>query len=551
LPEDCAARDSITEQVPRPELIASRLLPIAELARISAGGFVCFVAYRIGGADGLARSSAGDSKWDPPASAFLGALVTKAELAREAALGAADADGPGGRPLIVVAAGAELEALCGLPDLLAADVSAVGCVRTEDPWQVRIVLLAPADTSVSELRAICDLASQAALSTITAEDREAARVHWRKRATDAAGQLARARSELEAVERREHALDGLIAGSATLAAQGRFAALGALIAASRPFEGWMLAIAGEEKKLEIVAASPGVGPLPPLDHKSVLRKCFAEQLTLAGPGIAGAGGGSHYEDRVFGLPYLCVAFERGAIALASRTPASEKVRAEVEATVRSVAPVVESWALRDELARERALVRRLALRMFAAVDEERGRIARDLHDDQAQLLAAARIALEGGRDEARGIFTRLEQELRRRVRELRPATLGRATLDDALAVEFRRLADAGIKARLLRRGGAGDLSRPVEQLFYQVAREALSNVIRHSGATRVRVVVEGSEGLARISVADNGAGFAPDTKPRGSGLAGLRERLELMGGSLRIDSRPGATRLVAEIPDFA
>lgn len=206
-------------------------------------------------------------------------------------------------------------------------------------------------------------------------------------------------------------------------------------------------------------------------------------------------------------------------------------------------------ALEAELAQERALVRRLALRMFAAIDEERSRIARDLHDDQAQLLAAARIALEGGRDEARAIFKRLEQELRRKIRELRPAALGDQTLEDALRGEFKRLAEAGIEANLSRGVGAATLSRPVQQLCFQIAREALSNVLRHSRASRVEVGIERKGAVATISIADNGRGIDPGADRRGTGLAGLAERLQLMGGIVRIDSRPGATKLVAEIPE--
>ena len=81
--------------------------------------------------------------------------------------------------------------------------------------------------------------------------------------------------------------------------------------------------------------------------------------------------------------------------------------------------------------------------MFAAIDEERARIARDLHDDQAQLLAAAKMALDGPHDAARTIFKQVEEELRRKTRELRPATLGNALLDDAIERELARVDKRG------------------------------------------------------------------------------------------------------------
>ena len=89
-------------------------------------------------------------------------------------------------------------------------------------------------------------------------------------------------------------------------------------------------------------------------------------------------------------------------------------------------------------------------RCFAAVDQERTDTARDLHDDQAQLLAAAKIALDGRREAARSIFKQVEQELRRKTRELRPASIGDASLDQAIEHEFARLHRAGVKAKFSR-----------------------------------------------------------------------------------------------------
>jgi len=162
-----------------------------------------------------------------------------------------------------------------------------------------------------------------------------------------------------------------------------------------------------------------------------------------------------------------------------------------------------------------------------------------------------RIGIEAGPDEARGIFKQLEDSLRLRVRELKPPTLGRSTLAEGLRNELRRLADAGIKTRLLRADRMKALTRPIQQLCYQVAREALANVVRHANASRVEIGIEKHGSWVRLSILDNGKGIQNSNGRGGIGLNGLNERLELMGGRLRVESKTGSTRLVAEIPEPA
>lgn len=206
-------------------------------------------------------------------------------------------------------------------------------------------------------------------------------------------------------------------------------------------------------------------------------------------------------------------------------------------------------AISAELAQQRAATAKLALRMFNAVDEESARIARDLHDEQAQLIAAAQIALETGGAEARAIFRRASDELRRTIRGLKAAALGERSLARALRAEFKLMADAGIKGKLTLGPGAKRLSRGARQLCWQVAREALSNVIRHSHASRVEVAISRRRGSAVISIADDGRGI-PSKIGQTGGLGGLSERLRMTGGNLAIESAPGATRIVAEIPEL-
>ena len=230
---------------------------------------------------------------------------------------------------------------------------------------------------------------------------------------------------------------------------------------------------------------------------------------------------------------------RGAIALATRREIEPAVVGKLERLAARLGPVVDKWLVEAEVDGLQRLVRSLGLRMFSAVDRERQRIARDLHDHQTQLLTAARIALEADPAQTRGILKQLDESLRAHLREIRPATLGRSTLREALSYEMQRLADAGIRGKLLHPERATKLSRPVQELCYQVAREALSNVIRHSGASRVEISMERRRGQVVLRVADNGKGLPSRVEQSaagkelagGVGLAGIAERLELMGGA--------------------
>ena len=89
----------------------------------------------------------------------------------------------------------------------------------------------------------------------------------------------------------------------------------------------------------------------------------------------------------------------------------------------------------------------------------------------------------------------------------------------------------------------------MRQVCYQVAREALANIVRHARATRAKILLQRDTGVARLTVSDNGRGIEPGARAAGGmGLGGLAERLEFLGGAMRIESSRGMTRLVAEIP---
>jgi signal transduction histidine kinase len=522
--------------------LCARLTALAELARAAHSAEFCALAWHGGDDDGALRVPAAPSRWDEVVRAAFDALAREADQ-----LGAPAAAAARDQVSETILSSREVAALAG-PDTLAGDGLLLWTGRfSTGEAAVRVVLAT--DRRPAEAKALLPLNGRAALAAVAEVAVGSSRAFWRKRATAALAELARVHGEAAAATELAREVARAAAAITALTPADRLEKLGAALAAAAGCERWILALADEGGRLAVAASSGAVAAPADLAERGALAESFARRITIARDPAAAV---SFPEDRIFQSAWVAVPFDGGAIALAARDEISAPARARAEAIAAGLGPIVRGWRARDELARYRALVQRLALRMFAAIDEERAKIARDLHDDQAQLLAAARIALEGGRDEARAVFRTLEAELRRRTRQVRPALLGRVTLTEAIENEFKRLAAAGIQARLVRKGAVTRISRPVQQLCLQALREGLSNVIRHSGATRVKVVLERHTGLVRLAIADNGRGMPRGAEAAaGMGLAGITERLELMGGRLAIDSQPGATTLIAEIPEPA
>ena len=204
--------------------------------------------------------------------------------------------------------------------------------------------------------------------------------------------------------------------------------------------------------------------------------------------------------------------------------------------------------------------------ILEAQEEERHRVARELHDEAAQALTSLLVHLrlleksetpEDGRkqvQELRSLTARALEDVRRVALELRPTILDDLGLEAALAWRADELNDAGDIAVDLRTSGLHDrLPSSVELVLYRVAQEALSNIVRHARARNVQVSITAGSGRAVLEVTDDGAGFDPtqsrSSKPHGLGLLGMRERLALVGGELSITSARGkGTRIVAVVP---
>jgi signal transduction histidine kinase len=215
-----------------------------------------------------------------------------------------------------------------------------------------------------------------------------------------------------------------------------------------------------------------------------------------------------------------------------------------------------------------AQLQRLVGKLISAQEDERRRIARELHDETSQVLSALGMALHvraangvhADTRELQAMVDRLHDGVHRLIVNLRPSTLD----DLGLAAAIGGLADsqlrhAGIQVRC-ELGDLGDVrfDPAVEIALFRIVQEALLNILRHSGATSVLVQAGLDESGVWIEVEDDGLGFnaaemQPDDRTlRGIGLLGMRERAELLGGRLTIDSAPGrGTRIRIEAPGEA
>jgi len=215
--------------------------------------------------------------------------------------------------------------------------------------------------------------------------------------------------------------------------------------------------------------------------------------------------------------------------------------------------------------------RRAGSAALHAQEEERARVARDLHDEVNQSLTGLLLRLEAAREaappelegelaETKALANQAMGELLSLARQLRPTALDDLGLVAAIEGQVEQLRRGEIEASLQADGNFSDLGDDAQLVVYRVAQEALSNAARHSGAERVevrlrRTPASGSpspstvQGGVLLEVADDGRGFAFDESERGLGIGGMRERALLIGAELTIESRPGhGTTVRLEVP---
>jgi PAS domain S-box-containing protein len=229
------------------------------------------------------------------------------------------------------------------------------------------------------------------------------------------------------------------------------------------------------------------------------------------------------------------------------------------------------WLVRDITEQRRAEAAReeLMRRLVTAQEDERRRVARELHDSVGQLLTALSLGVRAVRDagplppaalERLDEVQRVADELGRTTHDL-AVRLRPTALDDVglVAAVQHEVADwsarTGVEVRFQAVGlGSQRFPPEVETVLYRVVQEALTNVLRHANARLVSVVIERANGLAIAIIEDNGIGFDPDAAAGGGrlGLLGMRERVALLGGMLEVESSPGAgTTVIARLPSHA
>lgn len=234
-----------------------------------------------------------------------------------------------------------------------------------------------------------------------------------------------------------------------------------------------------------------------------------------------------------------------------------------ESVLQQVRELTEDYQqLVQSVVRSEKRFRGLAKAVWRIQEEERRRLARELHDGIGQTLTALHNQLQRIQDDAEsnpGLQQRLGSALeitktalhdtRELSRLLRPTVLDDLGLESALGWLARMLHErAELEVTLQMRLKGRRLSPDIETLVFRIAQESLTNVIRHSGVANAEVSLSCIGSVLRLTVRDEGAGFDTDTPRRAdgasAGLRGMRDRAELFGGRLDIISNPGEGTLV-------
>jgi signal transduction histidine kinase len=230
----------------------------------------------------------------------------------------------------------------------------------------------------------------------------------------------------------------------------------------------------------------------------------------------------------------------------------------------------ENRALSEDLARQNALRGQLLERLITAQEDERKRLAREIHDELGQAMGGLALQAEvlqrlvSPDDEQaqaqlaqmKALITTTTDSMYDMILALRPSALDDLGLAAALRAHAERaLASTGIQFEMDAGEFNGRLPSKMETALYRLFQEALSNAIRHANAKHIRVRLALHEGWFEGHIEDDGRGFDPNdshltgTAPRGLGLLGMKERAAQFGGELKIESQyGGGTRVSIRIP---
>lgn len=412
-------------------------------------------------------------------------------------------------------------------------------------------------------------------------------------ATDEIGDLARAFNNLSqnldatmaALQRRNRELSAVNAVATAAAAPDDVLsslqrALAASLSALGLRVGWVVLQEGSSWR---VAAACGVAP-DELTHASSARECACARAIVSGESVV-----------VRAPPHQCFAqptstLDGGEIASHAAVPVMVKGRVFGAVTVASSSPdglIPEDLSLLGDVARQMGVALETArlwealetkervradllAKVIGAQEEERRRIARELHDETGQTLnslvlglRAVEQMLAANSPSAPGYVTALKKtaaecvrELQHTIYDLRPSVLDDLGLIPSLRwLLENRLDGRDIAHALHLEGEERRLPSDVETALFRISQEALANVVRHASAKSVAVTLRLRSTHACLDVADDGAGFdaeafsRPGYDGRGLGLLGIRERVEILGGTCSIESRQGlGTSICVRVP---
>jgi len=325
-----------------------------------------------------------------------------------------------------------------------------------------------------------------------------------------------------------------------------------------------------------VAASFGLEPSLPAELEIPVGFGFSGIIAQNGEGailqnVAEAEGMlnpliSHKAQALWGVPLkvgdeiigvLIIGFEKPYSWLPSE---NELFRAVADRSALAIDRARMTDAVRE---RERRIVE-LSGHLLKAQEDERKRISRELHDETGQALMVIRLylgmldgvvssrAAKGKIVELLEVVDRTIEGIRRIIARLSPLVLQELGLVAAIRKEAKDLArSTGIHARVEMSDEIGRLPPDIEAAVYRVVQESLHNVAKYAQAKQVNVMVTREESLLRIAIEDDGVGISATTNPqrRSYGLAGMRERISALGGTLSVSSRKGhGTKITASVP---
>ena len=305
--------------------------------------------------------------------------------------------------------------------------------------------------------------------------------------------------------------------------------------------------------------------------KAILLEDISEDPRAAYPDIIGAEGLKAF----ISVPLRVRDKILGVINIASHTPRTfaKKDMYLLNSVGDLLSVAIEQGKLNERLRKATGRYRQLARQTLVAQDEERKRIARELHDETSQALSGIALHLQALIDKAeilgkqdtellsglkkvQSMMVQVNTETNRLIADLRPALLDTLGLISAVRqYAENRLYPLDICVSVIIRGIEISLHKDIEAVLFRFIQGAIGNIAQHSKAKSVSLILEYLDDALRLHIEDDGCGFDVskitiiENSGRGRGVFGMKERIALLGGTCSIESKPGqGTKVKAEIP---